>query len=188
MSGTLAYACAAASVLLAGGAAAQAHPDFSGRWTTGPPAAAPSARDAAAAPTNPVARAADLGSGWGRSITIVQDARTLTVQWAIFTSYDMQPPLTFVYALDGSERVNAVMMGRGVQRQRSRAAWHGDSLVITTVHTLTDPATGRDVPTEVRQTLALASATSLVIETVRGGALGGPPSTTRTVYTKGGGT
>jgi hypothetical protein len=172
--------------LLGSGASAQGRPDFSGRWTTEPPAAVPSARDAAADRTRPPARV-DLGSGWGRSITIAQDDRTLTVVWPLFSAYDLQPPLRFVYALDGSESVNAVMMGRGTQRTRSHATWAGSSLVITTVHAFTDPATGRPVESDVRQTLTLESPTSLVIETVRGGALGGPPSTTRTVYTKGGG-
>ena len=180
-----AFVIALAAPLLAG---AQAPPDFSGRWSAETPAPTPSARDAAAELGRPAARSVELGSGWGRTITITQDARTLTVQWPIFTSYDMQPPLTFAYALDGSERVNAVMMGRGVQRQRSTALWTERSLVIRTTYSFTDPSTGRDLPAEVRQTLTLASPTSLVVETVRGPALGGPPSTTRTVYTKGGGT
>jgi hypothetical protein len=137
----------------------------------------------------PPPRPADFGSGWGRAVTITQDARLLTVEWPIFSAYDLQPPLRLVYALDGSETTNAVMMGRGVQRQRARAAWAGSSLVLTTVHALADPAAAgsRTVETEVRQTLTLESPTSLVVETVRGGAFGGPPSTSRTVYTRGGG-
>ena len=179
------------AIILAGGpfasgATAQDHPDFSGRWIS-EPAPVPSAREAAAAGTR-AAPQVDRGSGWGRSITITQDDRTLTVVWPIFSPYDLQPPLRFVYALDGSESVNTVMMGRGTQRQRSHAAWAGRSLVLTTVHTFTDPASGRPIESEVRQSLTLESPTSLVIETVRGGALGGPSSTTRTVYTKGAGT
>ena len=131
-----------------------------------------------------------MGSGWGRTITITQDERTIAVEWPVFSTYDMQPPLRFVYALDGSETVNAVTMGRGVQRQRSRTRWAGDSLVIITTHAFTDPATGRDVPTEIRQTIVLASPTSLVVQTARPAAPGTPSPTavtTRTVYTKGGG-
>ena len=169
-------------------AAAQGRPDFSGRWTSGPPPVAPSARDAAAARAAPGPPTADLGSGWGRTITITQTEQTITVEWPVFSTYDMQPPLRFVYALDGSESVNTVMMGRGVQRQRSRTRWAGDSLVITTTHAFTDPATGRDVPTEIGQTLVLESAASLVVQTTRPGVSGAPPSTTRMVYTKGGGT
>ena len=172
-------------------AAAQARPDFSGRWSSGPAPVAPSARDAAADRSAVGTAPADIGSGWGRTITIAQDARTITIEWPVFSTYDMQPPLRFVYALDGSETANAVMIGRGVQRQRSRAQWAGDSLVITTTHAFTDPATGRDVPTEIRQTLVLESPTSLVVLTARAAAPGTPPRTsvtTRTVYAKGGGT
>ena len=165
-------------------ASAQSRPDFSGKWTTEPAAVVRSARDAAASGTRPPPRV-DLGSGWGRTITITQNERTLAVEWAFFSAYDLQPPLRYTYALDGSETVNAFMMGRGTQRQRSRVSWNGSSLMITTVHSFTDPASGRPVESEVRQTLTLESPTSLVVETVRGGALGGPSSTTRTVYTKG---
>ena len=51
-----------------------------------------------------------------------------------------------------------------------------------------DPRTGRAPRYEVRQTLSLEPAPApgapptLVIETRRSGALGGPPSTTRTAY------
>jgi hypothetical protein len=172
-------------------AAAQARPDFSGRWSSGPAPVAPSARDAAADRSAAGPPPADVGSGWGRTITITQDERAIAIEWAVFSTYDMQPPLRFVYALDGSETANAVMMGRGVQRQRSRTQWAGDSLVITTTHAFTDPATGRDVPTEIRQTIVLESPTSLVVQTARGAVPGAPaqtPVTTRTVYTKGGGT
>jgi hypothetical protein len=175
-----------ACILLAGASAsAQTRPDFSGRWATEPPAATPSARDVAAG-TRPPAKV-ELGSGWGRTITIAQDDRTLTIEWPFFSSYDLQAPLRFVYALDGSETVNTVMMGRGIQKQRARATWNGNALVLITTHSFPDSKTGRPVESEVRQTLSLESPTSLVVETVRGGALGGPSSTTRTVYTKGAG-
>lgn len=167
-------------------AAAQSRPDFSGRWSTEPAAVVPSARDAAAAGARPAPRV-DLGSGWGRTITISQDARALTVEWAFFSAYDLQPPLRFVYALDGSETVNSFMLGRGTQKQRSRVSWTGSSMVITTVHSFADPASGRAVESDVRQTLSLESPTSLIVETVRSGVLGGPASTSRTVYTKGNG-
>lgn len=183
-------ACIVASMATApvSSAAAQARPDLSGRWTSGPPPAAPSARDAAADRAISDPPPAEFGSGWGRIITITQTERTIAVEWPLFSTYDMQPPLRFVYALDGSESVNTIMMGRGMQRQRARARWAGDSLVITTTHAFTDPATGRDVPIEIGQTLVLESPTSLVVQTTRPGASGAAPATTRMVYTKGGGT
>lgn len=127
-----------------------------------------------------------MGSGWGSPITITQDATKLTVEYQFFARNDLQPPLTFVYALDGSETKNSVMMGRGVQEQTSRTAWDGDRLVITTIHSFADPSSGKTMTAEVKQTLSLSTPTSLVVETVRAGVLGGPSSTTRTTYVKSG--
>jgi hypothetical protein len=125
-----------------------------------------------------------MGSGWGSPITITQDGSRLTVEYAVFARGDMQPPLRFVYALDGSETKNSVMMGRGIQLQVSKTAWDGEKLVITTAHTLADPVSGKPVAATVTQTLSLESPTSLVVETMRSGVLGGPATSARTVYRK----
>ena len=117
-------------------------------------------------------------------MTITQAADRLTVEYAFFARGDMQPPLRFVFALDGSETKNSVMMGRGIQAQTSKAAWEGDRLVITTTHSFENPADGQPMKIEVKQTLSLESPTSLIIETTRSGVLDGPSSTTRTVYRK----
>src|SRR5262245_43569660 len=130
----------------------------------------------------------DMGSGWGSPITITQDAQRLTVEYAFFGRGDLQPPLKFVYALDGSETKNSLMMGRGVQTQSSKAAWNGDTLVITTTHTFVDPGSGKPATTEVKQVLSLESPTSLVVETTRASVDGGPPNTTKTAYKKMGST
>ena len=171
----------------AGAILAQTKPDFSGRWTTEPaPAATPAAGTAPAAGPprgGGPGRSGDMGSGWGPTITITQDAAKLTVEYAFFARGDMQPPLRFVYALDGSETKNSVMMGRGVQLQVSQTAWDGEKLVITTTHTLADPA-GKPLAITVTQTLSLESPTSLVVETTRSGVLGGPQTSARTVYRK----
>lgn len=178
---------------------AQAKPDFSGRWTTAPEPAAAAAPNTSAPATGagrataagpqrgggqPGGRAGDMGSGWGPTITIVQDAARLTVEYMFFARGDMQPPLKFVYALDGSETKNSVMMGHGIQVQSARTKWDGDRLVITTVHTFTDPTTGKPMTTDVTQTLSLDSPAALVVATTRPGVLGGAPTTTRTVYRK----
>ena len=94
----------------------------------------------------------------------------------------MQPPLKFTYALDGSESRNPVMMGRGMQTQRAKSAWDGQALVLTTTHDFKDPATGKAGSIDVVRRLSLESPDSLVVETTRAGALGGPASTTRVVY------
>jgi hypothetical protein len=174
-----------AGVLAMAAATAQApaglsRTDFSGRWTSDP---APQAAPAAPARGRGAARG-DMGSGWGPTMTITQDGTSLTVEYAFFSRGDLQPPLRFVYALDGSESRNSVMMGRGIQVQRSRATWDGATLKITTAHALTDPTSGKPVSTDVTQALSLTSPTELVIETTRAGVFGGPTTTTRTVYRK----
>jgi hypothetical protein len=125
-----------------------------------------------------------MGSGWGPTITITQDAARLTVEYAFFARGDMQPPLRFAYALDGSETKNTVMMGHGMQTQTSTARWDGAKLVITTRHSFLDPATNKPSATVVTQTLSLESPTSLVVEVTRAGVAGGPATTTKTAYRK----
>jgi hypothetical protein len=177
----------AAVVLLAVITLAQTRPDFSGRWTSEPdtpPQPAGGGQGGGSGGGRGGIRSGDMGSGWGSNITITQDAGRLTVTYLFFARGDMQPPLKFVYALDGSESKNSIMMGRGVQVQRSKAAWDGDKLVITTAHAFEHPETGRPMASEVKQTLWLESPASLIIETTRGSVLGGPPSTTRTTYRK----
>jgi hypothetical protein len=192
---TFVLALAAAAVTVS----AQSRPDFSGRWTSTPdPAAASPAADAAgrgragAAGTPARGRGAggrgaargDMGSGWGSTITITQNAESLTVEYAFFTRGDLQPALRFAYALDGSPTTNTVMMGHGIQAQTSRARWDGGALVITTTHQL-PPGVGEGASgTEVTQRLSLESPTLLVVETTRAGVRGGEATMTRTVYRK----
>jgi hypothetical protein len=125
-----------------------------------------------------------MGSGWGSPLTITQDARALVVEQTLFSRYDLQPPLRFVYALDGSETRNAVMTGHTTQVRLSRAAWDGPALRITTIYPAIDPASGKPFTTEVTHTLSLESSTTLVIEITRSGALGGQTTSTKTVYRK----
>src|SRR6185503_16050349 len=77
---------------------AQAPADFSGRWTLDAPAIA----STAAVPGTPASAAApgDMGSGWGATITIAQETNRLSVEYTIFSRYDLQPPLKFTYPLD----------------------------------------------------------------------------------------
>ena len=170
-------AALAISGWLSSGAVSQA-PDFSGAWTLEP----------AAAPTTPTAPGApargDMGSGWGSPLTITQDAKQLVVEQTLFGRGDMQPPLRFVYALDGTETRNTVMIGHASQTRVSRAAWDGQTLQITTSYPAVDPDSGKPFTTEVTHRVSLASPTSLVIEVTRGAALGGQPTTTRSVYKK----
>src|SRR5262249_2557421 len=157
---------------------AQGRTDFAGRWTSDPDPAAAGPAGGRGGPAR-----GDMGSGWGAPITVAQTAAQLTGEYAVFARGDMQPPLKFTYALDGSETKNSVMMGRGQQFQVSKTAWDGAKLVITTLHTFAGPD-GKPMTQEVKQTLTLESPTSLVVEAVRAGVMGGPATTTRTVYRK----
>ena len=125
-----------------------------------------------------------MGSGWLTPFTITQMATHLTVEYAFFTRGDMQPPLKHVFALDGSETQNTYTMGRGPQLQVTSATWDGAKLVLKTLHTFSDPSTNKPVTVEVKQTLLLETPTTLVVETVRAGVLGGQPTSTKTTYQK----
>lgn len=158
------------------GAAMQTPPDLSGRWTA--VAAAPAAGERGAT------SAATIGSGWGTDFTITQSAAALVVDRAQFSQYDMQPPMRFRYALDGSESRHTIDMGRGPQELVSKAAWRGATLVITTTFRFTDPQTGKPATSDVTHVLALDSSGALVIATTRSGAAGAAPSTSSTSYHK----
>ena len=164
------------------GVAIQAPPDFSGQWMAEP---APAATTPPAPGTPAPPARGDMGSGWGSLLSITQDARQLVVEQALFSRYDLQPALRFVYAFDGSESRNAVMTGHSTQVRLSRAAWDGQALRITTMYPGVDPASGKAFMTEVTHTLSLESPTTLVVEVTRSGVLGGQTTTTRTVYRKG---
>ena len=171
------------AIAFAAGARAQAPVDFSGRWTLEAPAIATTP----AVPGTPAAAAApgDMGSGWGNVLTITQDAKKLAVEYAFFSRYDAQPPLTFTYPLDGSEGRNSVMMGRGEQIESSKAVWSGSSLIITTTSRVDDRHAGKPFTVEVARKLSLESPTTLIVEVTRSGVLGGAPTPTRSVYKKG---
>ena len=157
--------------------------DFSGRWTLD----APPAASTPAVPGTPAAAAApgDMGSGWGSTITLAQDAQRLTVEYTFFSRYDLQPPLKFTFPLDGSEGRNTVSLGRGEQVESSRARWDGSTLVIVTTFEVADRAAGKPFKAELTRKLWLESPGMLVVEVTRAGVLGGPASTTRAVYRKG---
>jgi hypothetical protein len=161
------------ALLLAASVSAQTTPNFSGRWilTPDPPGAGGG-------------RGATAGSGWGSDITVTQDAATLTIEYAQYTRYDMQPLMKFVYRLDGSESKNTINMGRGPQEQISRVAWNGGKLVITTRHTFTPAPGGAAMSSETVHVLSLESPASLAIETTRGAVMGGEATTTKTIYKK----
>lgn len=161
------------------------NPDFSGTWSTARVSSVPPTGRAAPRPVP------TLGSGWGDRISILHTEDRVEVERVYFAPREIQPPIRYRFNLDGSETGNAVNTGRTGPVPTSTAAWEGNRLVLTTRYPFPDPRTGRWLTNEVTQTLWLQPARgtpfepSLVVETTRGGALGGPPSTNRTVYTRG---
>jgi hypothetical protein len=164
------------------GAVMQPPVDFSGQWTLQPPKIALPP----AVPGTPAAAATpgDLGSGWGTTLTIAQDAARLSVAYQIFSRYDLQPPVTFTYPLDGSIGRNTVMMGRGEQVESSRARWDGQTLIVTTTFQVDARDAGKPLTAELTRKLWLESPTTLIVEATHTGVLGGPGSTTRSIYRK----
>lgn len=171
----------AAILLLVLAAAADARaqrPDFSGSWVRADSAAE---RPSVASVGDASFQGGTMGDGWGSPLTLRQSADTLVVEYVHFARYDLQPPLRLVYALNGSESRNAIMIGHAESRLTSRAAWRDSTLVITTRFSVPGSATET---VEVRQALTLQSADALVVETTRPGAAGSPPIMTRAVYAK----
>ena len=173
--------------ITAGGAAALQRPDFSGEWAQDietPAGRRGGGGGGGQRGGGQRGTPGDLGSGWGRTLSVMQNESMLTVQYEFFVRGDLQPPMKFVYALDGTERSTNVMLGRGIQRQTSRTTWQADTLVITTLHDVNEPDLPAGTRVQTRRRLWLASPDSLVVETTRSGVPGGAPNLTRTVYRK----
>ena len=168
----------AALVLGTVGHAQAPPPDFSGQWTA----------ESAAAPAPPTPGKpgppprGDMGGGWGSPLTITQEQSRLIVEQRLFSNYDLQPPLRFVYMLDGSESRNTTMAGHASQTRVSRASWDGQVLRVVTQYPGIDPSTGKPFTTEVTTRVSLRSPTELLVESTRAGVLGGQPTSGRTVY------
>ena len=170
-----------ATVFLGSSVGAQ-RPDLSGVWTAVADSA--TARPSVATTGDAAFRRGDAGSGWASPLTITQQANRLIVEYQVFSSYDLQPPLRLAFALDGSPSLNTIMIGHSAVAVRSSAAWAGDALTLTTAYPGPPGPDGRETRVEVRQSLRLASPATLVIETTRGGILGAPAVTSRTTWSK----
>ena len=169
------FELSALAMLLTVSAAAQPLPDFSGRWIAVQEPAATGGGNLAAGP---------LGSGWGSEVTLTQNATILTVERAQFSAYDMQPPMRFSYALDGSENRITLNVGRGAQEMVVRTSRQDDSLVITTSYHVSLPDEGRQATVEMKQVLSLDAPGSLIVTTTLTGLKGGTSSTSTTRYKK----
>jgi hypothetical protein len=156
-------------------------PDLSGVWVR---AEAAAERAPTVATTGDASfRMGDMGSGWGSPVTITQRADSLIVEFPFFSAYDLQPPLRFAYATDGSESRNAVMIGHAASVIRGRMTWRDSGAVLTSLYPVPSGVGASGAALEVRQTLTRESATSLVVETTRAGVRGAASTTIRTAYT-----
>src|SRR5687768_14611286 len=167
-----------AVVLMFGAAAnvaAQAKPDFSGKWVMDPASApAPPAGAPAGGGGGGGGRGGGRGGGgFGQEFTIAQNAKTLTI-----TRMQGDQTVTTVYNLDGSESKNTVQGRGGATEQVSKAVWDGAKLVVTT----TFDAGGNKI--EQKRVFAMEGA-DLTIETTAPGRDGGPGTPTKVVYKKG---
>lgn len=109
----------------------------------------------------------------------------------VFTPRELQPLVTYRYALNGAPSENSINVGRSMKPLISTTKWQENRLVITTLLPYQDPKTGQWRESKLIQTLWLEAANNppweprLIVETYREGVLGGLSSTNRTAYSKG---
>ena len=161
-----------AVVLMFGAAAslaAQAKPDFSGKWVMDPASAPAPPAGAGGGGGGGRGGGRGGGAGFGQEFTAAQDATTLTI-----TRMQGDQTVTAAYKLDGSESKNTVAGRGGQQEQVSKATWDGARLVIVTT----------TQAGEQRRTISMEGG-NMVIETSQPGRDGGAPTTAKLVYKKG---
>ena len=148
------------AILASAAIAAQARPDFSGKWTLVP---------------DPAAGGRGGFGGVGQSATITQDATSLTI-----TRSTQMGEFTSTYRLDGSESRNTLNFQGNAIEQLSKTSWDGDRLIVNTSMSFDGN------PVEVSMKMWLDEAGTLNVESTRPDFQGGgAPVTTRNTYKKG---
>jgi hypothetical protein len=117
---------ALALVVMTAGLYAQAKPNFAGKWTLVPDAAAADAGGAGGGG----GRGRGGRGGFGQEMTVTQDANTLTIEYMAGGQNPM--PVKLTYKLDGSESNNKKNAPRAHTDQHSNAPWKGNTRDITT--------------------------------------------------------
>lgn len=149
---------AAVLIVIAAAGSAQTPPNFSGKWTLVPDPAAP----------------APGGMPPSQTLTIVQDAKTLTVTRTI-----QMGAFTTVYNLDGSESKNTLNFNGNSIDQVSKTKWDGDKLVVNTTMSF------ENTPVEFSMVISQDAAGTLGLESTRPDFQGGgAPITTKATYKK----
>ena len=143
------------------GIAAQATPNFAGKWTLVPGPNAP--------------QGGGMGAGLGAEATIAQDAKTLTI-----TRTGPAGEIKSVYNLDGSDSKNTISFGDAGFDLISKVKWEGAKMSVTT----TAEFDGNKFETSM--SLSLDAAGALVVESTRPDFQGGgAPVTSKMTYKKG---
>ena len=171
------FVLASALLFASANASAQARPLFDGTWVLASAAADQQRTTVVAQSGDGAFRTGDMGSGWGSSLSFSRRADRLVLEYPYFGAYDLMAPLRLEFALDGREVINEVTIGPGVTRLRTRAVWHGDTLVITTQQAVPPEVGGANVFAEVQRALTLRGSDSLHIITTRVGVRGAPTNT-----------
>jgi Spy/CpxP family protein refolding chaperone len=153
--------------------AAQAKPDFSGKWVMDPASAPAPPAEAGGGGGGGGRGGGRGGGGFGNEFTVAQNAKTLTI-----TRMQGDQTVTTVYNLDGSESKNSVQGRGGAQEQVSKATWDGAKLVVTTQINAGGNTIGQ------KRVFAMEGG-NLTIETTAPGRDGGPGTPTKLVYKKG---
>jgi len=155
---------AAAVVLWAAGAFAQAKPDFSGSWTLD------QEKTAAANPAGGGGGGGRRGGGGGGggAMTIKQDATSFTIE-----TQGRQGPQSQTYKLDGSE---TQLTGRG--GGTAKAMWEGSTIVVDATRQMQDN-------TITTKTVYSMEGEWMVVSITGAGRGGGEPTTTKRYYKKG---
>ena len=107
----------AAVAFMAGGAAAQAKPNFAGSWTLN------------TEKSDPMGGGRGMGMG-NAPLAITQTDDKLVIE------IKAETPRTLTYALDGKESVNPGMRGA---ETKSKARWEGESLIIESATAMSTP-------------------------------------------------
>jgi len=149
---------AAVLIVIAAAVSAQTPPNFAGKWTLVPDPAAP----------------APGGMPPSQTLTIVQDAKTLTVTRTI-----QMGEFTTVYNLDGSESKNTLNFNGNSIDQVSKTKWDGEKLIVNTTMSF------ENTPVEFSMVISQDAAGTLGLETTRPDFQGGGgPITTKSTYKK----
>ena len=150
---------------------AQAKPDFSGSWTMDAAKSDPAPARGGGGGGGGGGRGGGRGGGVPMQMTIKQTPAQLTID-----RVTPQGTQTAVYKLDGSESTNTL----GPAEAKSKAAWEGSKLVITTTQSFNGP--NGAITIESKDTYSLDGG-ALMLENTRNTPNG--PQTRKVVYNKG---